>query len=104
MAKTNTRKEIFVYASWIGLKEPTLLGNLYSETVRGKEIFSFEYSNGWLQSKFAQVIDPDLQLYSGPQYLNVSKNNFGIFLDSSPDRWGRVIMQRREAIISTKGK
>ena len=100
MSKTNTRKEILVYASWIGLKEPTLLGTLFSESIRGKEIFSFEYSEGWLESKFAQVIDPDLQLYSGPQYLNSNKNNFGIFLDSSPDRWGRVIMQRREAIIA----
>ncbi len=102
MAKTNTRKEIHVYASWKGLKEPTLLGVLYSDIVRGSEIFSFEYSKKWLESKFAQVIDPDLQLYSGPQYLNSSKNNFGIFLDSSPDRWGRVIMQRREAIIARK--
>ncbi len=100
MAKTNTRKEILVYASWIGLKEPTLLGTLYSDKVRGNEIFSFEYSKRWLESKFAQVIDPELQLFSGPQYLNSNKNNFGIFLDSSPDRWGRVIMQRREAIIA----
>jgi serine/threonine-protein kinase HipA len=100
MAKTNTRREILVYASWRGLKEPELLGTLYSEVVRGKEIFSFEYSEGWLESKFIQVIDPDLQLYTGTQYLKSSKNNFGIFLDSSPDRWGRVIMQRREAILS----
>lgn len=100
MAKTNTRKEILVYASWVGLKEPTLLGTLYSDIVRGNEIFSFEYSKEWLESKFAQVIDPDLQLYSGPQYLNLNKNNFGFFLDSSPDRWGRIIMQRREAIIA----
>ncbi len=104
MAKINTRKEILVYASWIGLKEPTLLGTLYSETIRGKEIFSFEYSKGWLETNFAQVIDPNLQLFSGPQYLNSNKNNFGIFLDSSPDRWGRVIMQRREAIIARTGK
>ena len=100
MVKANTRREILVYASWRGLKEPTLLGTLYSEVVRGKEIFSFEYSEGWLESKFLQVIDPDLQLYTGTQYLKSSKNNFGIFLDSSPDRWGRVIMQRREAILS----
>ena len=100
MAKANIRREILVYASWRGLKEPELLGTLYSEVVRGKEIFSFEYSEGWLESKFLQVIDPDLQLYTGTQYLKSSKNNFGIFLDSSPDRWGRVIMQRREAILS----
>lgn len=104
MTKTNSRKEILVYASWIGLKEPTQLGTLYSEIVRGKEIFSFEYDKGWLKSKFAQVIDPDLQLFSGTQYLPGSKNNFGIFLDSSPDRWGRVIMQRREAIIARREK
>lgn len=104
MAKRNSRKEILVFASWIGLKEPTQLGTLNSEIVRGKEIFSFEYDKGWLKSKFAQVIDPDLQLFSGTQYLPGSKNNFGIFLDSSPDRWGRVIMQRREAIRARREK
>ena len=101
MAKTDTRKEIFVYADWMGIKEPpALLGILHSENVRGKEIFSFEYSDEWLKSKFAQVIDPDLALYSGPHYLDDKKENFGIFLDSSPDRWGRVLMRRREAILA----
>jgi serine/threonine-protein kinase HipA len=101
MAKTETRKEILVYADWIGLKEnPTLLGKLYSTLVRGNEVFSFEYSDKWLNSKFAQVIDPDLHLYSGTHYLDDKKNNFGIFLDSSPDRWGRLLMKRREAILA----
>jgi len=101
MAKTDTRKEILVYADWIGIKDPpALLGRLYSEIIKGKEIFSFEYSDEWLKSKFAQVIDPDLKLFSGTQYLNDNKNNFGIFLDSSPDRWGRVLMKRREAILA----
>lgn len=103
MAKTHTRKEIFVYADWKGIeKPPALMGILCSEIVRGKEIFSFEYSDEWLKSKFAQVIDPDLQLFSGAQYLNESKANFGIFLDSSPDRWGRVLMKRREAVLARK--
>lgn len=101
MAKTETRKEILVYADWKGLKEnPTLLGKLYLTIVRGDEVFSFEYSDEWLKSKFAQVIDPNLELFSGPQYLNDKKNNFGIFLDSSPDRWGRVLMKRREAVLA----
>jgi len=105
MPKTETRQEILVYADWIGLKEnPTLLGKLYSTKVRGNEIFSFEYSEEWLQSKFAQVIDQDLEFFSGPHYLNDKKNNFGIFLDSSPDRWGRVLMKRREAILARKEK
>ena len=101
MPNTETRKNILVYADWIGIKEsPALLGILHSEIVRGKEIFSFEYSEEWLKSKFAQVIDPDLGLYSGPHYLDDKKNSFGIFLDSSPDRWGRVLMRRREAITA----
>lgn len=104
MAKKDTRKEILVYADWAGIKKPTLMGILYSEIARGKETFSFEYSEEWLQSKFAQVIDPDLTLYSGPQYLDDKKNNFGIFLDSSPDRWGRVLMKRREAILAREEK
>ena len=100
MPKKETRKEILVYADWVGVKQPTLMGTLYSEIVRGNETFSFEYSEEWLQSKFAQVIDPDLQFFSGVHYLSDKKKNFGIFLDSSPDRWGRVLMQRREAILA----
>ncbi len=103
MTKREARKEILVYADWIGIKEPpALLGTLYSEIIRGKEIFSFEYSNEWLKSKFAQVIDPDLKLYSGPHYPNDEKENFGIFLDSCPDRWGRVLMIRREAVLARR--
>ncbi len=91
-------REIFVYADWQELDGPMLMGVLTSEPLRGKEIFSFEYDKQWLSSKFAQVLDPDLQLFAGPQYLNSEeKYNFGLFLDSSPDRWGRVLMQRREA-------
>jgi len=74
MVKTDTRKKIFVYADWKGVKNnPALMGVLYSEILRGKEIFSFEYSDEWLKSKFAQVIDPDLQLFLGTQYLNAAK-------------------------------
>jgi serine/threonine-protein kinase HipA len=46
------------------------------------------------------MLDPDLQLYSGAFYPRGDKPNFGVFLDSCPDRWGRVLMQRREAVIA----
>lgn len=97
MAKKKQRKIIYVFADWLGLKGPILMGILYAENIRGKELFSFEYNDDWLKSKYAQIIDPDLQLYSGTQYVDDKKNNFGIFLDSSPDRWGRILMRRREA-------
>ena len=55
------------------------------------------YDKTWLQSPHLQELDPDLRLFPGPQYAREGIDNFGIFLDSSPDRWGRVLMQRREA-------
>jgi serine/threonine-protein kinase HipA len=100
MASKNNQREILVYANWTGIQTPALMGTLRASHLRGKEIFSFEYTREWLSSGSAQQIDPDLHLYSGPQYLNEEKNNFGIFLDSAPDRWGRVLMLRREAIMA----
>lgn len=95
------KRKICVYAHWYGIDSPFLIGNLYSERLRGKEIFSFEYTQEWLKSEHAFLLDPDLQLYSGLHYLNDDeKANFGIFLDSSPDRWGRLLMRRREAALS----
>jgi serine/threonine-protein kinase HipA len=101
MNKINTKKDILIYADWIGLDNPTMIGILHSERLRGKQLFSFEYDNNWLKTEYVQNLDPDLQLYSGPQYLNdENKSNFGIFLDSSPDRWGRLLMRRREAALA----
>ena len=92
-------KEIFVFADWNKNQEPMLVGIVHVEVIRGKEIFSFEYDQNWLKSSNAQQIDPELQLYSGLHYLNSEKRtNFGIFLDSSPDRWGRILMRRKEAV------
>lgn len=101
--KVMERKEILVYAHWVGMQAPCLMGLLYATPSRGKELFSFEYDKGWLQSDYAQIIDPDLQLFEGAQYLRDEKANFGVFLDSSPDRWGRVLMLRREAARAREG-
>ena len=101
MSKINNKRIVFVYADWEGLKEPILMGTLSATHLRGKEIFSFEYDKDWLKSKYVQILDPDLQLYSGLQYLgDEKKSNFGMFLDSSPDRWGRILMRRREAALA----
>lgn len=103
MAKNKVTKAIYVYADWAELGAPQWMGTLHASVVRGKEVFSFEYEKAWLSSAYAQVLDPELQLYTGPQYLaGEEKNNFGVFLDSSPDRWGRVLMRRREAAMARK--
>ncbi len=79
---------------------PQLLGVLHAQITRGKELFSFEFDKSYLQSNQAQFFDPDLQFYAGPQFIN--KPNFGVFMDSAPDRWGRKLMLRREAILAKK--
>ena len=104
MAKNTQQRSVLVYADWIELEQPTLMGILHSVQLRGKEVFSFEYNDAWLKSGSAQILDPDLQLYAGQQYLQEGKSNFGIFLDSSPDRWGRVLMERREGVLARKNK
>ncbi len=98
MAADQQRKEIMVCSHPSPLQDPILMGALSATVVRGKEIFSFEYSSDFLESDSVFEIDPNLKLYKGPQYLSEEERNFGIFLDSSPDRWGRVLMDRREAM------
>jgi serine/threonine-protein kinase HipA len=104
MEARSNNKDIFVYAHWTGMKEPVLMGVLKAEFTRGKEIFSFSYSENWLKSRYSQILDPELQLYSGSQYAKEEKQNFGVFLDSSPDRWGRILMKRREAAMARSEK
>jgi serine/threonine-protein kinase HipA len=95
-----TYRSVYVFADWDGLPEGMLMGQLQSELLRGKEVFSFQYSAEWLSSNFAQTLDPDLFYSEGLQYLSDDKTNFGLFLDSSPDRWGRVLLRRREAAMA----
>jgi serine/threonine-protein kinase HipA len=101
MANIN-QKVILVYADWQGLDIIRPLGKLFVQHVRGKEIFSFEYEDEWIGSVYALYLDPNLGFYKGKQYMPEEKQNFGIFLDSSPDRWGRLLMRRREAVIARK--
>src|SRR4030042_1569256 len=100
MENKNNRRYIYVFAQWAGMTEPIYMGLLTAEFTRGKEIFSFRYSDDWLKSSYSQILDPDLQFYSGAQYAGDEKSNFGVFLDSSPDRWGRLLMRRRESALA----
>ena len=92
------QKDIFVYMDWFESDEPIYMGVLHSEVIRGKEVFSYENDPGWLRHPQFRALDPDLSEFRGKQYLPVDKSNFGLFLDSAPDRWGRTLMRRREAI------
>ena len=93
---------IYVYENW-STETPILMGKLYVSYVRGKEQFAFAYDNTWLTSESANFhLDPDLLLYNGRQYAPMDKVLFGVFADSCPDRWGRILMKRREALQARK--
>jgi serine/threonine-protein kinase HipA len=77
---------------------PVLMGRLHRQQSGHGEIFSFEYDKAWLEQPEVFSFDPDLALAAGHQYPAPQRKNFGIFLDSAPDRWGRVLTQRRENV------
>lgn len=95
--KQQHEKEILVYADWYMFDSPQLIGKLHFASLRGKTVYSFEYDNEWIKTGIA--IDPELPLFSGLHYAS-SHDNFGIFKDSSPDRWGQLLMKRREILLS----
>ncbi len=97
------KTDIWVYAHWVGMSEPKYIGILSYTHIKGRKYFSFEYEPQWLKSKKLILLDPDLGWYHGPQFPN-KKENFGVFLDSMPDTWGRTLMKRRASIKSKEEK
>ena len=94
-------KTIFVYDDF-SMQKPTIMGILYVNSLKGEESYSFEYDREWLKKTELKItLDPELMPYSGRQYP-FGKTIFGLFSDSSPDRWGRVLMNKRERILAGK--
>lgn len=87
--------DIWVFADWIGLTEAKCIGILSAQTTKGRKSFSFSYNEDWLASNKKYTLDPDISWFKGVQYP-YSKENFGMFIDSMPDTWGRTLMKRRE--------
>lgn len=88
-----------MFAHWLGMKDPKLIGILSAHQGKGPKSFSFEYDTAWLKSKEQFLLDPDIAWYNGQQFP-VGKENFGIFMDSMPDTWGRTLMKRRESQLA----
>lgn len=76
------------------LQPETRVGTLFN--VRGN--VRFEYDRAWLKSGLAFQLDPGLTLDDAPFHPAAGSTNFGVFLDSTPDRWGKKLMQRREGL------
>lgn len=80
----------------------TRIGSLTRTTARGTDAIRFEYEPAWLRGKAPPHpfgLEPGLPPFTGPHYAAAALGQLpGIFQDLAPDRWGRVLMERREAI------
>lgn len=89
----NLDLEVWIDAGFIA-KEPIKVGYLKHD--RGN--VRFHYDDTWLSHPHRFDIDPDLSLDKAAFHPNPAQGNFGVFLDSSPDRWGQTLMKRRESM------
>jgi serine/threonine-protein kinase HipA len=79
-----------------------LVGHLSKAPSKTGETISFEYDPQWLANAgpvTGFALDRELYFGPGPQYARAGASELsGAFQDCSPDRWGKRLMDRREAI------
>lgn len=95
---TRTRETLDIVLDDASLGPATTIGVLQCDKRGTSEIISFEYHPDYLASRHAIAIDPQLPLLPGPHYPVRGHELFGVFRDTAPDRWGRMLMERREAL------
>ncbi|CRL49421.1 type II toxin-antitoxin system HipA family toxin [Pseudomonas sp. URMO17WK12:I11] len=88
---------IAVYADWESLNGPRRLGFLHARKARTSNVFEFEYDAAALADPELNFtsLDPRIGLFQGRQFPGQHQSRFGVFADSSPDRWGQLLMKRR---------
>ena len=91
-------KKITVYADFDFLATPQEIGTLGYERVRGKDHFVFEYSREWLKKHGGIMLSGDLMNVPSLQHPRGADSVFGFVKDSFPDRWGRLLLDRRERL------
>ncbi len=102
MATRRERPAIEVHLDAPELVDSQQVGTLCRHEVRTDLAPPFEYTPSWLARDNAFLLDPRLELWAGEQHPPHDASGFGIFLDSAPDRWGRVLMERREAAAAER--
>ena len=88
-------KTLYVYADFDWLDEPMQVGELGYESLRGSDSYSFKYDNDWLRLYGSLFLSADINNYPGQQYTQPDRDIFGCFSDALPDRWGRLLLNRR---------
>ncbi len=93
-------KRITVYADFDFFTTPQEIGVLGYEHVRGKDHFVFEYSHQWLKQYGGILLSGDLMNVPSLQHPRGNDKVFGFVKDSFPDRWGRLLLDRRERLTA----
>lgn len=94
--------KLWVYGDFDWLKEVELIGELSFENIRSSETYGFQYSREWLKNHSDILLSDDINNYPGMQYTQAGKDIFGCFSDSLPDRWGRMLLNRKEQILANE--
>ena len=102
MASGKGRDALKVFLDAADLGDMQQVGTLYRQTGRTDLPASFAYADSWVDGRNAFMLDPRLELWVDEQYPPAKSAAFGIFMDSAPDRWGRVLMERREAAAADR--
>jgi len=95
-------KTLYVYADFDWLSAPMLVGELGYESLRGTDSYAFKFDDEWLRHYGSLFLSADINIYPGPQYTQPGRDIFGCFSDALPDRWGRLLLNRREQILATE--
>lgn len=77
--------------------KPIRVGTLWAHFRKGRESASFEYDQEWLANSNRFALEPLLPLSGGTFHTNPGHSVFGAIGDSTPDRWGRILMRRAES-------
>jgi len=72
------------------------------ESLRGSDSYAFKFDNDWLRQYGSLFLSADINNYPGQQYTQPGRDIFGCFSDALPDRWGRLLLNRREQILATE--
>ena len=94
-----SQDQVLVHLDATELGPDRMLGVLSRERSATKSVLSFAYQPEWLSARDSFALDPELPLYQGEQYPPTLP---GIFTDAAPDRWGRTLLERREALTARR--
>ncbi len=94
--------KIYVYADFDFLDQIEKIGVLSYERVRDRDRFAFEYSQEWLNRHADIALSGDVMTVRGMQHPRQGNSVFGFVKDSFPDRWGRLLLDRRERLAANE--